>query len=358
MSTQALVPVLQHSLAGVVRMEVEHRRCRRFRFLFLIEVAIGIVLSLIIIPLMIVFWLVSDVPGDLPLPSFESLGRRMWVRWRETWVRLIDVQGGVVAQASARIESTEQGDQVLGQILAHAHAGRIAVVERLDQGVVSAVWFGGQPLMLGPEHTDEARAWRILQAEGVSLHDDGAGRCSITLTKAPPPRLGSLVSAVVLFPIFVWTADGREQLAQSVAGVRQHPTQVCFEIDTDGIVYRRTRGSDELERRRIDRTDLLGIGHAAVLTAGPTVAIRGPFLRLQTAQSAVVLDVVRDAELGRALRDALVGAAHRLWTGLSNSGAPAHCPYCATLYPYAPGTGCPNCGAPPTALHGLAAPAA
>lgn len=355
---QALLPVLQHSLDGVVRFEVQHRRCRRFRWLFLAEFAIWLGLTIIIIiPMLIVFWFVSDSASDLTLPDFDSLGRRAWIRWRETSVRLIDVQGNVVAQSDARIESTQQGDQMLGQILAHAHSGRLAVVERLERGVVSAVWFGGQPLMLGPEHVDEARAWRILQSEGGSQESDGPGRCSITLTRPPPSRIGSLLHALVMFPFLLWSVAGREQLAQSIAGIRQHPTRVCFDIDADGIVYRSTRGPHELERRRIDRADLLCIGHAAILTAGPRVETRGPFLRLHTAQSALVLDAVRDPETGRALRDALVSAAHRLWNGLSSSGAPAHCPYCATLYPYAPGTACPSCGAPPTALHGLAAPA-
>lgn len=357
MSTPALVSLLEHPLQGVVRIEVEHARARRFRFLFLIEVALSILFALIIIPLVIVLAIIGDA-DEIPGPSLEGLGRRMWVEWRETHVRLLSAHGQVVAYATVRIESEHGGDRLLGQVLERANAGRVAVVERVTGGVVSAVWFGGQPLMLGPEAVDEARAWRVLQHEGVQLVDDGQGRCVITMRKEPAGRLGSLIGLVVLLPLSLWTRAGRERLAALWASAQGHATVVCFEVDAHGIAYRKTRGAVELERARIDRADLLGVGHAVVLAPAPNVVVRGPFLRIQTRASAVVLDVERNADIGRALRDALIGAAHRLWTGLSQTGAPAHCPYCATLYPYAPGVNCPNCGAAPSALHGLAAPTA
>lgn len=351
----ALASILRHPLQGIVRVELEHVRARRFRVLFLVEVALAILLSLIVIPVIILLAIFGDA-DELPTPSFESLGRRMWVTWRETRVSLIDVHGQTARTAVTTVDTEAGGDRLLGQVLAHANRGRVAVVERVDGGVVSSVWFGGQPLMLGPEAIDEARAWRVLQHEGVQLEDDGQGKCVISLRKDPPGRLGSLVGVVLLLPFSVWTADGRERLASLWASARGHATVACFEIDAHGVSYRKTRGADELDRARIDRADLLGVGHAVLLSPAPTVTIRGPYLRLQTADSAVVLDIERNADVGRALRDAIVGAAHRLWTGLSETGGPAHCPYCATLYPYAPGQNCPNCGAAPSALHGLAAP--
>ncbi len=355
MTAPALASILQHPLQGIVRVEVEHVRTRRFRLLFLVEVALAVLLSLIVIPLLILLAVFGDADA-LPTPSFESLGQRAWVTWRESRVSLIDVYGRAVGSAVTKVDTVASGDRMLGQVLAHANSGRVAVVERVDGGVVSAVWFGGQPLMLGPEAIDEARAWRVLQHEGVQLEDDGRGRCVITLRKEPPGRLGGVVGFVLLLPLSLWTVHGRERLASLWAAARGQATTVCFEVDPHGVSYRKTRGAVEIDRARIDRTDLLGVSHAVLLTPAPTVAVRGPFLRLQTADSAVVLDIERDADIGRALRDAIVGAAHRLWTGLSRTGAPAHCPYCATLYPYAPGVNCPNCGAAPSALHGLAAP--
>jgi|GEM_PF-2032559 len=356
MQSAALAPLLRHPLHGVVRIEVEHVRGRRFRALVLLEFVVAILLSFILVPLALLLVIFGEGGGELPTPSFESLGSRLWVYWREMRVRLVDAQGHVVQAAQAVVESMDEGDRMLGQVLAHAHGGRVAVVERMSGGVVSAVWFGGRPLMLGPEAVDEARAWRVLQHEGVELVDDGAGRCAITLSKPAPSRIGSAVNFTVLLPLYAWTAWGREQLAAYWAAALGHGTIVRFEVDAHSVSYRRTRGPKELANVRVDRADLLGIGHAPVLTPAPRVFVRGPFLRLQTAASAVVLDVERNADIGRALRDALVGAAHRLWSGLSQSGAPAHCPYCATLYPYAPGASCPNCGAAPSALHGLAAP--
>ncbi|MCR9165720.1 MAG: hypothetical protein ACE37F_07935 [Nannocystaceae bacterium] len=353
MTVPALASVLQHPLQGVVRIEVDHVRARRFRLLFLVEVAVAIALSLIVIPLLVLLAIFGD-GNDIPTPSFESLGERMWVRWKETRVSLVDVRGQAIASASTRVESQEEGARLLGQVLAYAHHGRVALVERVNGGAVSALWFGGQPLMLGPEAIDEARAWRVLQHEGVELHDDGRGTCAITLRKAPAGRLGSLLGFVLLFPLAVWTDHGRERLAGLWASVQGQTTTVCFEVDAHGVSYRKRRGTDELDRARIDRADLLGVVHAVELSPAPAVAVRGPYLRLQTTESAVVLDIECNADIGRALRDAIVAAAHRLWAGLSQTGAPAHCPYCATLYPYAPGVNCPNCGAAPSALHGLA----
>lgn len=356
MAHPQLASVLRHPLHGIVRIEVHHRRQQRFRWLFLFEAFMFLLCAVITIPIVIILIVVSGGEGgELPFPSLSAIGDRARVRWRETTVALVGPQG-VVASAVARIEALEEGDQLLGQVLARANEGRVAVMETVGAGVVSAVWFGGQPLMLAPEHVDEARAWRVLQHEGVQVEDDGRGRCVIALKQPPPSRFASIVGLALLWPFFVWTSRGRETLAELGAGVRGHGICVSFEVDPHGVVYKRTRGGDTLDSARLDRADLLGIVHASLMSPGPDVQVRGPFLRLQTAERALVLDIIRNADVGRALRDALVGAAHRLWQGLSQSGVPAHCPYCATLYPYAVGACCPNCGAPPSALHGFGTP--
>lgn len=52
---------------------------------------------------------------------------------------------------------------------------------------------------------------------------------------------------------------------------------------------------------------------------------------------------------GRALRDLLVAEAAERWEGVPGTTLrPTRCPFCGNLYPFAPGSNCPSCGAPPT----------
>ncbi len=242
---------------------------------------------------------------------------------------------------------------MLGALLTRAADARVTVVERIEGGPPTALWFGGQPLLQPPTELDEAHAQRVLAAAGARV-EAGTDRLELALPLPQPSRVAAILGLVLLAPLALWTAAGRARLGELWDAAQGQGRARRLTVDADGLAVETTGGGGPAPRGRIDRKDLLGIGWGPVLGPAPAVLRRGPLLRLATRQNVQLVSIPGDPNTGEALRVLLTAAAQRLWHATGPSGgSPAHCPYCATLYPFAPGASCPSCGAPPLALHGL-----
>lgn len=351
---QALDPLLDVPLhSGVARLELDHRVARRFRWLVLLELALALTVGLCALPLVVLI-VVFGGGGELVLPDLDEVGRRAWVRWREVHGRVVDADGSVRTVPGVSVDEARYG-RALGELLLRADAARITVVERISGGAPAALWFGGQPLLQAPEALDSARAQRVLQGDGVKV-ETSAARLSLTVPHDQPGAIGAWLALVLLAPLLVWTAGGRDRLGALWDATQGRLWSHRLEVDAGGLVHVEQRGERVLARHRVDRADLLGLAWGPVLSDGPRVRRVGPLLRLTSRQNTLNINLPMDDNSGAALRELLVIGAQRLWQLPSAASAPAHCPYCATLYPFAPGATCPSCGAPPLALHGLSAP--
>lgn len=349
---QALAPLLDVPLdSGVARLELDHRVARRFRWLVLLELALALTVGVCALPL-VVLLVVFGGGGELVLPDLDEVGRRAWVRWREVHGRVVGADGTVQTVPGIAVDQERYG-RALGELLQRADAARVTVVERISGGAPVAIWFGGQPLLQAPEALDSARAQRVLHAEGITVQtaDD---RLRLTLPRDQPGTIAAWLGLVLLGPLLLWTAGGRARLGALWDATQGRAWTHCLEVDAGGLLHVERRGDRELSRARVDRADLLGLAWGPLLSDGPQVRRTGPLLRLVSRQNTVDIDVPADHSSGAALRELLVIGAQRLWHLPAAGSAPAHCPYCATLYPFAPGATCPSCGAPPLALHGLA----
>lgn len=343
--------------SSVARLELDHRVARRFRWLVLLELLLALTVGLCVLPLLALV-VVFGGGGELILPDLDSVGRRAWVRWRAVHGRVVSASGQVEELPPVALEP-DRYDRALVHLLARADEARVTVVERIAGGAPVALWFGGLPLLQAPGMVDAARARRILEdadAQVVSSEaaEAGGARLSLCLAHPQPGRVGAGLALVLLGPVLIWTTGGRERLAGFWSSLHRRPWTHTFTVDLDGLHYDERRGEEVLTHVRIDRTDLRGIVFGPMLGAAPAVATRGPLLRLAGRDTTTELDLPISEAAGSALRDLLLAAAHRLWHAESGPSRVAHCPYCATLYRFEAGAGCPSCGAQPTALHGLA----
>ena len=349
-----LQPVFGHSLAGTARVDVDHRVRRRFRWMVLLELTFALLISICALPVLAIV-VVLGGGGELPLPDLDDLRQRAWIRYRVLRCTVVDAAGQAQVHSEIEIRDTPHADALMGALLAHCDAARVVLVERLAGGPVTTAWYGGQPLGQAPERLDEAHATRTLDHAGTTL-DTTAEGLRLVLPAPRPGRFGSALGMVLLAPLSAWTGSGRNRLADLWAGARGVPRTLELGLDKDSVRVRRIRGDEVLLDARIDRKALRGMGWGPVLTDPPSLRKTPPLLRLQTADNALYVNVPGDPATGRAARDLLVIAAQRLWHHPSAGTVAAHCPYCATLYTFGWGVTCPSCGAPPTALHGLALP--
>jgi len=343
--------------ADVARLELDHRVARRFRWLVLLELALALTIGLCALPL-VVLLVVFGGGGELILPDVDDIARRAWVRWREVRGRVVAADASTTELAAVAIDSDRYAG-ALAHLLQRAHTAGVTVVERISGGPPTALWFGGQPLLQAPSELDAARARRVLEAAGVRIEEGqvpqtGGASLTLTLDEPQPSRIAAVLGVVLLGPIWVWTAGGRSRIAACLAALGGHDHVHALTVDGGGLHHIERRGDQTLAKRRIDRADLLGMVWGRVLGDAPTLRIRGPLLRVASKTGVRDLHLPLDPAAGDALCDLLRTAAHRLWHLQAGAGQAARCPYCATVYTFAPGSGCPSCGAPPSALHGLA----
>ena len=157
-TTASVSDLLGRPLDGVARLVIRHQRLRSFRWVFLIEVALFIVLICCLIPfLVLAVFLGRDGDSELSLPSFEG---RAFHHWHEIALELVGPEGKVINTVSERPASQTEGNALICSILEASSRENLVVIEMIGREVV-ATWFGGQPLFADPSVVTNEVARRV-----------------------------------------------------------------------------------------------------------------------------------------------------------------------------------------------------
>lgn len=353
MQAASLDVVLARPMDGVARVILEHHRMERFRWMAIVELTLGVACLICLLPLIILIALFSE--ADLEIPS---IGGRLYHRWHELRVTLLDPWARPLAYAAHVPTDAEAGRAAVAAVLAAADRNGLVVVETLAGGVseVAEVWYGGRPLLAHPEEHDERHAASVLQAAGLEIHTsadevvlvDPGVRYSLG-QRVLGASLGLL--AIPLLPLLLLSDSGRRGIRHFWLNLRgASPERRVVTIRPELIKTHREREGESWDEDVVDGRDILGITFSPSLGYDRDVTRHAATLRLVGRTHSRALDLPGAATSGRTLRELIVAATLRLRSsdaalGLSNQVQGTRCPFCAALYVMQPGSRCPSCGA-------------
>lgn len=361
MMSAGLLELLARPLPDVARVVVEHRKVEEFRLMGVLELSLGLVCFICLLPVLLVLGAAGDDSGgadggDIRLPSIKS---RLYSRYHELHVGLLDAWGRRLGEAAFRPGTEAEGQAAVASVLEAASRQNLVVVEMLSgsAGEVAEVWYGGRPLMARPETLNEVEAVGFLRRSGLEV-DAGPGALTVVDTAAPltlGQRLLFVLLAIVMLPfipILMFAERGRRALAHGARDILGGPPeQRVITARAESLECHRQRGEEKWDKMLIDGRDLVGITFSPTLGYDRDLTRHAASLRLLGRRSSRMILWPGLEAYGRALRDALLAATLRLRQerpelGLLGDGPhPTKCPYCRALYVMEPGATCPSCGA-------------
>jgi hypothetical protein len=353
--------LLGSRLDGVARVQVVHLRRRRFRWLSLIELAIGLVFAILLLACLLVVFVLMAVLGEADFDA-EDMGSvfptpRFFTYWHELQVRFLDKAGTVLSEHTLQPRDAGEGDGVVGSVLNAADRVGLVVVECLGDSPRETleVWYGGQPLLAHPERREEETCSEELGRRGWEI-EVGEGRVRLQRRSKPAGKVGALLGwlgHLLGLPLLFWRGAHRARLGRhwkDLSGVE--PALHTLVVDRGGVRVDSTRAGETLFEHQVDARDLLGIAHSATLGFDRDVTRHKPTLRLiERSHGTEVPRSLVPGSSGKLVRDHLIVSAQRLWEGIpGTSQRPTRCPYCGGTYVFEAGVTCPTCGAPPDRL--------
>ena len=358
MEHSTLQDVLGRPMDGVCRILLRHERRSRFRWMGLVEISVGLVLCVCLIPILLIAALTgSDIDIDLP-----TLSGRLWHNWHEIVLILSDVNGEALQTLQHTPTSAAEGEGMIASVLAAADRQGVVVVESIGGAVaeVVEVWYGGQPLLSHPEKRDTELLSQRLRSAGLDIEE---AHEQIILSQPMDPH-SPFWSAVVLLLFFLpltavlfWSQAWREQVGEVWKNVRGiDPGRREVSVTAAAITARRVRGERVWNETRVDGYELLGLTFSPTLGYSGEIKRNASTLRCIGRDHTITMPMPLPASMGRMLRDWLIATSLQLRAekpelGLAGDGPrPTRCPYCATLYVFQPGTPCPSCGGWPEQL--------
>lgn len=340
--------LLGQPLGDAVRVVVRHDRVRRFRWLFLVELALFLVLLSCLIPL----WIVGSLFAGEPLVmGLGNLDERVF-RWEHRLrLQLFARDGAVLHERVLTVTDDGERDRLVASVLQAADRDRMVVVQTLGTTWL-ATFYGGRPLMAPPQLASVDEALRTLGSHpGVEV-ERGADHVSVQVPAAGRSWLLATFALLVLTPFRVLSRSGREALADDWRTFRRaDPTAVRVEVRASGVRWGQVRGGD-VAWEDVAGGELVAVAWSQDL--GGSAVVRPPRLRLVGRSGAVHAPVPLNDTLGALLADLVRAATLELRARHPALGlqftleGESHCGHCGTLYDLGASERCPSCGAPPT----------
>ncbi len=355
-----LAELVGRPVPDVARVTVEHHRVEEFRVLGLLELSLGLVCFICLLPVLLLVGTASSGDdmggGDIRLPSIKS---RLYNSYHELGVKLLDAWGRPLGEARFRPRSEAEGQAALASVLDAAARQGLVVVEMLSGSAneVAEVWYGGRPLMARPEALNEAEAVAFLGRSGLEVSRTPG---ELTVVETAPPLtlvqrvLFGMLAVVMLpfMPLLLFSESARRALRHMLQNIfGGPPEQRVVTARAESLESFRRRGDEQWDRELIDGRDLVGITFSPTLGYDRQVTRHPASLRFVGRRASRMIVWPGVETYGRALRDALLAATlrsrqERPELGLLGDGPhPTKCPYCRALYVMQPGTTCPSCGA-------------
>lgn len=350
--------LLDNPSPDVARIVLRQQRRWSFRWMFLVELLLVVLFLLCLIPLALLVALIagSDVFEDF---SLEKLARRAWRYHQEIQVQLLGPNQTEIGRAVARPRDSAEADALVRSVLVAADGAGITVVHTVGGGISAhlGTWYGGQPLLTAPSPRNADRARRALERAGVRI-DETDDMLTVVVTDTARPAWKAVLFLIFGAPFFVWTARGRQDLAEAIADLRgQPPRSLTVEVRADEVHVVEQRGQTVLSRFDVDGAELLAIAHQPVIRDDRELSLGPARPRIWSHRGVRDLPLFHH-ELGPAIADFLTEAVLELRDRHPESALPgreprrARCPYCATVYKIVLTARCPSCGAPPEILVG------
>jgi hypothetical protein len=357
-ASDSMTSILGRPIEGICRILLRHERRRRFRWMGVVEIILGLILCICLIPILLIAAL-SGSDMDIELPSFSG---RLWHRWHELVLVMLDASGETLATARQAPESQEEGERITAAVLAAADRQGVMVLETIGESVaeIVEVWYGGQPLLSHPERRDVAVLSHRLRGAGLDVTEEPARM----VLSQPLPTMGRVASAVVLVVLYLpltlllfWSPRWRVALQEMVMNARgESPGRREVVVTAEAITGRSVRGERVWGETRVDGYELLGLTFSPTLSYSGEIRRSPATLRCIGQHHTITMPMSVDPAQGSVLRDWLVATSLQLRAekpelGLAGDGPrPTRCPYCATLYIFKPGVPCPSCGGWPEQL--------
>jgi hypothetical protein len=342
----------------LTRLEICYIRRRSFRWLVLLELAVGLTVLVVCCMFLLVGALLllllsgGDLDLDLDLPS---LSPRFFAYSQEIAIQGMDQEGASLFEVVHQPTSLAERDALVAQVLAAASQATLVVHERIEGPLPEALesWYGGQPLLAHPEQRDLEVSLSVLRQWDweVEVHDTGV---RLERFAKPVSRFWGAVELTtnLLLPLMLFGLDGwGHSFRRAWADLRGVPPaswQVSITADAVNAFWQ--RGPRVEHRVVMHASDLLGLAFSPTLGFDRDVSRNKAALTLVADNELVRSAIPLAPREGRALRDVLVGTAVMTWTGLPTTMIrPSRCPYCGGLYVFSADSPCPSCGGWPSA---------
>lgn len=365
MQQSTVQAVLAGGFDGVSRIQLEHHRCREFRWISLVQLplyllvwAIAVVLAIFVIVALI---LAGELNGDeFDLEDFGWLLPRFFRYWHEVHVVLLGADGGELARGRSTVCSDAERDAlVVATLDAAARTGTLVVQSLTGHGLgeVAGVYYGRRPLLTPPSGNDPKVGAAVLADAEIDVSLDDATRQVVVRERAQPVnRLIQLLllpfrSALALVRVFD-PAAREEYVGEWLTFIYGYRESTVVVLTSEGVLsVRLERGQRTTTMLSVGAGDLLAIGFGPQLGVGRKVRRRSPRLCFATRQGITTWPRSLSSSVGAALRDVLCAHAVQQWHGVATVALQAtRCPYCGTTYQLDVGASCPSCGGRAQAL--------
>lgn len=339
--------------AGTVRVVLDHEPVRRFRWFVLVELALGSVALLCLLPLWAALSLWMGQPLGVDLTELELRFFRMEHRLR---VRGQQRDGARSLLWERTLRTADERDRVVASALLAAEHSRLVVVQQVA-GAWAATCYGGRPLLAPPDLPSvDASAQVVEGAPGVTLTRTPTAT-QVRVAGRGPGRALAAFRLVLVGWLRVWSAEGRAANAADWRAARGGPPpdhllevqahRIRTGIEVDGVVD---------WTAQVDGADLVTVTYAPALGVGDRAAPGPARLRIVGRSSTPTVEAPLPDGVGSTVALLVLAASleHRarapqLGLAFTLEGV-THCAYCGTLFDLGAEPRCPSCGSPPTLL--------
>lgn len=340
--------ILSTPFPDAVRYVLKHEQKKSFRWLFIIELLLFILLFICLIPIMIIVLILSGGEhGDVDFNLFDRLDGRMYRRWMELSFLQKDKDGKILVEATTIPEDQATRDAAIGSVLHVAQAEKMVVVETLGESLseILNVWYGGNPFLSSPTRMSPEMTSRIFKEHQIKEEQEKT-RWSISIPDQRNSRIGAFF-ILFFFGIFlIFTEKGRRSFSRHwKLLIYKQRVETKISVDKHGIYYKRQQGETIFSPRQFSAQEILGVTWSATMAAGKSPRRISP--RLRIIERTHTTDFILDAALGKAISDRITSALIELGAGQKMFALKTHCPFCGALYNLEEQESCSSCGAPP-----------
>ena len=341
--------ILANPANDATKYILQYTQKRAFRWLFVVEVLVGILMFLCLLPVIVLLTIFLGQHIHIDFAQLNQIEYRIYRKWVELSFLQKDKDGNVLAQ-STYVPIDQQGlDAAVASVLMVAQNQERVIVESIGDELseILTVWYGGSPYLASPTRMSPEITTALFNTHNLK-EDTQKESWSIEIPDETQSRIEAFFFLLFGGFFMIWSSEGREQ-GSRLWRILRHNQQLLthFSVNKEGITFQRRQGATVLSTKFFSTQEIVGISWSATLKMGNQPYRSTPKMRI--IERSRTMEFRINEEIGKALSDRILCALLEFGADQHTFALRTHCPFCGTLYNIEEHECCISCGAAPIA---------